>query len=832
MVAPYALLLLSLGVGIAVLQLPFLPSSGFAQLLVLITGLGWLISYLSLRLKTGEHSLRPSRRFTLTAASAFIMSLSTLLVVLPANRWLEQQLPLLCERQLLRVEGVVEGLIHRVGSDDNRRYRFSVRVLDLSPKICAGPEHIRVYLDPVKEPRLSSELIDAAVPSSPRNGVGTNLGSVRPGSRVLLDARLRRPWGLVNPGAADGEKSFLVANIHAIGSAENLQTETRSKFREIGISAMRDRLRDAISQDIQHRVPGEVGALLSALAVGDRRGMNSDVWERLRLYGVSHLLVISGMHISLLAVPGWYLGAGLSRVITLFFPLRVAKSVLPPVFSLLTASGYGLLSGFALPSQRAVLMLALVLLPGIWGRTVHAGRMLPLVGLALFLLNPMSILSASFWLTFGAVALLLWYAAWRGSGKFLGDTGRAQGFMLLAMLPLSLFWFGEASGIGGLINLVAIPLITLVVVPLVLGFMLCAPIIEGLGELQLKVAASVLSTLWSTMAYWESSLSQWSVLQGDPHSLTLLLAIMGVLLLPLPASAPKLIIIACLFFPLAISERAVDAETVDLVFFDVGQGTAVFLRHGDQALLYDTGGGAPGGPAIAARSLLPMFRSQGIESLDTLIISHPDRDHDAGEGLVMEMLQPNRIRRGFAADKSQACRLGEVQRISDKILIRYLSQRLVGDSDNNASCAVLLSVYGRNILLAGDIDSRRERALLAYWGRELQVDILLAGHHGSASSNSRLWLRSLAPEIMVVTAGRSNRFGHPAARVLETAKEQGVSVINTANHGAVIFRFSPDGSFRCEASRNRGQPFWRRGTFASDCIPPPSAIRGYNQRDR
>ncbi|WOJ94223.1 DNA internalization-related competence protein ComEC/Rec2 [Congregibacter variabilis] len=832
MVAPYTLLILCLSAGITVLQLPVLPAPALVQLLILVTALAGLVSYSLRRFCWANVSLLLSQRLSLLMLSVCIASVFAILVLVPARSWQEKQLPMHCERQKLGLKGVVEGLVHRMGSHEDPRYRFTVRVLEVTPKSCAGPERVQVYLNAGKDAGFSAALGSNATPVTSAARAAPSEDYLLPGAKLIFDARLRRPWGLVNPGAENGERHFLVADIHAVGSAANLQIEPRFTWRDLGISEVRDRLRDTVSRNIQDRVPGEVGALLTALAVGDRRAMTPAVWERLRLYGVSHLLVISGMHISLLALPGWYFGVGLGRIIRLMFRIRANASVLPPVFAMLTAGGYGLLSGFALPSQRAVLMLAILMLPAMFGRTLPTGRVLPLAGVALFAFNPLGILSASFWLTLGAVALLLWCTVWRGPTSWLQAIGGAQGYMLLAMLPLGLFWFGEASGIGGLVNFIAIPLVTLAVVPLVLGSVLCLPIQEALADLALQAAAGLMSLLWSAMTHWESSISQWSTLHGSPGLLAFLLALMGVLILPLPASASKLVIATLLFAPLLVPAEGDNSDTAELIFFDVGQGTAVLVRQGDQALLYDTGGGAPGGPAIAARSVLPVFRMRGLQRLDTLIISHPDRDHSAGEGLVKQILGPYRIRRGVSESQSQACRLGETQRLGDAIVIRYLSQRLVGDSDNNASCAILLSVYGRKILLAGDIDSRRERALLAYWGRDLQVDILLAGHHGSASSNSRLWLRSLAPQIMVVTAGRSNRFGHPAARVLEAAAAQGISVINTALHGAVVFSIRADGLLSCEAVRNQWQPFWRRGAFPNDCIPPRSAIRGYNHRDR
>ncbi|MDP5069365.1 MAG: DNA internalization-related competence protein ComEC/Rec2, partial [Congregibacter sp.] len=551
-------------------------------------------------------------------------------------------------------------------------------------------------------------------------------------------------------------------------------------------SSRRDRVREAISVRIRRQVPGDEGALLAALAVGDRRAMTPQMWTRLRLYGLTHLMVISGMHITLLALPGWWLGSGLSRCLGLIWPTP-AHNAIPGFTALLFAGSYSVLSGFALPAQRALLMLLLLMLPAICGRTGQSGRVLPLAGLGLFALNPISVITASFWLTLGAVALLLWSTAWRSVGGWLRDLWGAQAYMLLAMLPLGLFWFLEASSIGGVLNLLAIPLITFAVVPLLLGSVILGTmssvVLEQSSVQLLDLAAWLLSLLWGAMAYWEPAIARWSVLHASPDFSALVPAIIAMLLLALPAFKQKIPIIGLLLSPLFWSATATDADTVQLVFFDVGQGTSVLLRQGNHALLYDTGGGAPGDSATASRTLMPMLRASGIRSLDTLIISHPDRDHDAGETLVTKTFVPTEIRRGIAPDIAQRCRLGQAIRFGDAVTLRYLSQALPGDNDNNASCVLLVTAYGRTVLLPGDIDSRRERDLLAYWGPDLQADVLLAAHHGSGSSSSRLWLRSLAPGTMIVTAGRANRFGHPAQPVLDRASDRRIQVLNTASHG-------------------------------------------------
>jgi competence protein ComEC len=331
------------------------------------------------------------------------------------------------------------------------------------------------------------------------------------------------------------------------------------------------------------------------------------------------------------------------------------------------------------------------------------------------------------------------------------------------------------------------------------------------------------------MAYWQDFLSSGAQLFGSPGLLLCSSAALGVALLALPAFRYRLLLAGLLFLPLALPPFRDSGDAVQILFLDVGQGTSVLVRDGEKRLLYDTGGGPVNGVPVLARSLLPLLRAERVNKLDWLIISHPDRDHDAGEELLAQTLSLGQIRRGRRTrHAAEHCRTGERQRLGKHLELRFMSLASAQDSDNNASCVVMLSAYGRRILLPGDIDSRRERELLAYWGPALRADVLLAGHHGSASSTSRLWIRSVAPTLVVITAGRANRFGHPAPRVLEAVQERGARHLNTAMRGALSLWIDPDGTLRCQAQRHRWQPFWRSAPADRDCGHPRWALGGYN----
>lgn len=836
MVAPHLLLPPLVTVGLLVLQLPRLPSrtqfcaAALGALFCLLL-LYWLLHHELLHPRqTGRGAIvgdstgaslpgskpRKRLRWGFAFTTMALVLLTALLVLAKAVHWQSHQLPAECDRRRVTIDGVIQGLVTAPPGYGNT-LRFDVQVAAMTPAECVGPELIRVYLD-----------IERASEDLQRAPDGSLERDIRSTVALRFDARLRRPWGLVNPFAQHGERMFLVTGHHAVGSVATLRTLSKmppdSQWSLMHFSSVRE----AASAYVQTRVPGEVGALLAALAVGDRRGITPEMWTRLRVNGITHLMIISGMHITLIAVPGWVVGSVLRRVLSLRYGHSVLGARLGPLSALTFAGVYAALSGFGLPSQRALLLLAVVLVPQMLGRRVHRVRALSIALLGLFALNPLSLIAASYWLTAGAVSLLLWFSTWNRPQGWLRELWSAQGYMMFAMLPMSLFWFQTASGIGGVLNLLAIPLVTIGIVPLLMCSLLFAPVAESVSTVLLQLPAGLLSLLWSAMGHWQPMLTGWSLFRGSPSLWVVVFALAGVLLAAMPRFYRRWLVISLLFVPLLIALPREHSDLVKLVFFDVGQGTSVLINQGDSALLYDTGGGAPGGVPAAARSVVPMLYARGIANLDTLVISHPDQDHAGGEPLILEVAPPNTIRRGVYDNGTEGCRLGEARRFSKDIVLQVLSQRVEGDSDNNASCVLLLSIHGYNILLPGDIDSTRERDLLAYWGQSLQSDILLAGHHGSAGSNSRLWLRSVAPRLIIVTAGRANRFGHPAPRVGDLARDQGAVLVNTASHGAVTLRISPQGGLSCEASRHRWSPFWRKGDANQRCLPPQQSFRRYN----
>ena len=756
-----------------------------------------------------------------------LAAVATLVSALQAHRWQQRLLPEDCIRRPLAVSGRVAGLVEEWASPGGALYGVQVRVERLTPRRCAGPRRIRLAL----------------APGSAREAAW--LAALRGGDRVSVDARLRRPWGQVNPRARRGEARAFIEGLHALGSGA-LQAPPQRVAPGFGLAAI-DGQREALAAWLDAHARHGTGRFLRALAVADRRAMTARDWTLLRRFGLTHLWVISGMHISLVAAPGWYLGRALQRALALSRRAPRGLALLPALTALIPAAAYAALAGFSLPTQRALLMLSLSLLGLSAGRRVAPLRIWALVGTVLLLADPASLLGPSVWLSLGAVGLLLWCHACSGQRAGVVLFVRVQAFLLVAMIPLGLYWFQSAATVGAAINLIAVPLVSMLVLPLLLLALLSAALAEPLALLLLGLAEWPLALLWKLLEATDPFLDAFGSPLALPHTAALALFFPLLLAALLPRFPGKWRLGALLALPLLGPASAPADDAVRVRFFDVGQGTAVLVSHRARRLLYDTGPGYPGRAPMAERTLRPSLLAEHSRRLDFLVISHPDRDHDGGEASISAIAPPRITLRGRAPSapiesampaalrtpdlrgrapsapleagtRDEAlCRSGALYRLGPALRLRILSSARPGDSDNNASCVLAVEAFGRRLLFPGDVDRDRERALVAFWGDGLRADVLMAGHHGSATSSSRLWLKHVRPRYVVVSAARDNRFGHPAPAVLAAVRSVGAQLLNTAWRGAIEFEIHPDGRLVCFSYRHRAAPFWRRGPFPRQC---------------
>ena len=618
--------------------------------------------------------------------------------------------------------------------------------------------------------------------------------AVHSGERWRLAVTLKRPSGLLNVHGFDHEAWLLAQRIGATGTVKDGERLTPAS------NAWRDALRQRLmAVDAQGREAG-----LAALVLGDGSGLADEDWQVLQDTGTVHLLVISGQHVGLLAG----LIYGLIALLARYGCWPATWPWLPWACGLafVAALGYGLLAGFGVPVQRACVMVGLVLL---WRlRFRHLGAWWPLL-LALngvLVLEPLASLQPGFWLSFGAVAvLILAFGGRLGPWSLWQAWTRPQWLIAIGLFPLLLILGLPISLSAPLANLIAVPWISLVVLPLaLLGTVLLA--VPLVGEVVLWLAGGALDLLFQGLALLAGYLPAWI-----PAEVPLgywLVSLAGAVIVLLPGGVPfRLLGWPMLLLAVFPPREPVPHGRAEVLQLDVGQGQAIVLRTRHHTLLYDAG---PRSRAtdLGARVVLPSLKKLGIASLDLMLISHADADHAGGAAAVARGLPVKRVVGGETDGLpgflgTQPCLSGERWEWDG---VSFELWQWPGAVDGNPkSCVLQVQANGERLLLTGDIDRAAERALLDSPLAQ-RTDWLQVPHHGSRSSSSRPFVQQLAPTSVLISRGRGNAFGHPHAQVMERYRALGSRVYDSAEHGAVRLQL---GAFQPAQVARAQRRFWR-----------------------
>lgn len=627
---------------------------------------------------------------------------------------------------------------------------------------------------------------------------------LRPCSSWQLRLRLKRPRGGSNPGGADVERLALQRGLLATGY---VREETTA--RELGVASFCiDAWRERIAAAIDRRLAGQTTApLLRALAVGDQRGLDETHWQVLRATGIGHLIAISGFHVGMLALAGGALARWLWRRRP-GLALRSPAVLLETPFALAAATFYAALAGFELATVRTLLMLVVLALARLLRRALGVPQALSLALAAMLAVDPLAILSAGFWLSFAGVALLVYAADTAALRVWWRELVPAQIAMSIGLLPLTIAFFGQASLVGPLANLVAVPWISFVVVPLALAGALLVVPLPWLGEALLQLAAWALQPQWSLLR-WQAQwpLAQWHFAEASLAGL--LLAALGAVWLLAPRGVPLrglgLLLLLPQLWP--ATQRPAPGEFA-LCVIDVGQGLSVLVRTAGHALLYDARARYPSGFDLGEAVVVPAAHALDVQALDALVVSHADLDHAGGVEAVRRSLQPHALWRGdprIAGGQGRACTAGQSWQW-DGVMFRLLHPPagFHGD-DNDGSCVLLVQSGSARLLLTGDISARVEAAVAAAAGPAPLV--LVVPHHGSKTSSSATLLDSLQVQLALVSAGYRSRFGHPHADVVARYRDRGIPLVNTADAGCIRLHFAarrpPQTVEHCRRDRRR-----------------------------
>lgn len=626
-----------------------------------------------------------------------------------------------------------------------------------------------------------------------------------PGSRWLLVVRLKRPRGVLNPGGHDFEKSALVQRLAATGYVRDVHRARRLEGGR-GVDAWRDRIAAAI----EHALPEGRGRFVRALAIGDTRALTDSDWETLRATGLTHQIAISGFHVGMVAGFGALLMSGLFRL----FPgwgRRLPRPQATALAALAFAAAYTALAGFALPTVRTLLMIAAVLLARLLRRPQSGADAFALATIAVLVFDPLSVLTPGFWLSFAGVAWLLWCLPHERAPSWWRPFLEAQGVSVLGLLPLTVWFFGQASLPGPLANLIGIPVISLVVVPLsLLGLAASSVSATAAGALW-QASAWIMERLWwllEHMASWPAA----TVWFPEPGLLALALAVIAAFWLLLPRGTPAKGLALLLFVPLLWPDlHPPAAGEVDVDIIDVGQGLAVLVRTEHHALLFDTGPASARGLDMGEAAVLPALRALGVDRLDALVVSHGDNDHAGGLAAVRRAnpTAPIRAPDGWAKADMGLCQ-SQVAWRWDGVAFRFLHPPpLFPYLTNDSSCVLRIESRGHIVLLPGDIGRHVETRLVREQAKALRADLLLAPHHGSDTSSSDDFVAAVRPAWVVFATGAGNRFGLPREDIVQRYRLAGARDRDTARTGALRFRLDGQGVTLRSSRRQDQRRYWR-----------------------
>lgn len=597
---------------------------------------------------------------------------------------------------------------------------------------------------------------------------------VKAGEQWRLAVRLRRPSGLLNPYGFDYHAWLFAKRIGATGSVITGQRLAAGQ----GLHHWREQLRARI----QLHAPEHSQAVVAALVLGDGSALSAEQWRTLQTTGTVHLMVISGQHISLMAALAYGLVVGLVRFG--WWPQSVPWLPVACLVSMSAALAYGAIAGFAVPVQRACIMVVVALLWR-WQFQHLSVWTAFLTALSVVLIyEPLVVLQAGFWLSFTAVgALVLAFSARLGPWHWWHIMGRTQWVAAIALAPFLLALSLPVSLMGPIANVFAVPWLGLIALPFTLLGALLLPW-PSLAGFILSIAGWCLDAMFMVL----HGLAQgWPVWQGSGVTAgAVVLAVLGGLCVLLPRPLLPLSAGLALWLPLiSPSQKAIEHGHAQVWVLDVGQGQAVWVKTAEHSLLYDAGPFMSGFDA-GERIVLPVLRGYAQTHLDELLISHADADHAGGAQAILDALQVARVVSGQpeqhpASFAAQAC---TEQRWQWDGVWFSRWQWPAGQDSNQKSCVLLIDAQGERLLLTGDLDAAGEAALLLDWP-ELTVDWLVAGHHGSRTSTSRRFVQTIAPQYAVISRGKHNGYGHPHPEVLANLQREQVQIYDTAQDKAV-----------------------------------------------
>jgi competence protein ComEC len=639
-----------------------------------------------------------------------------------------------------------------------------------------------------------------------------DVGDVQPGERWQLTVRLQRPHGNANPHGFDYEAWLLEQGVRATGYVRLDATGNRRLDPFVfSFANLVQHCRATLRARIRRALPDkEYAGVIVALVVGDQRAIAQSDWKVFNRTGVGHLISISGLHVTMIAGLFAFVASALWR--RSFFT-RAQLPLLIPAQKVAALAGAGvallyvLLAGFGIPAQRTLYMLAVVAAALWFGRITSVSHVLCTALGVVVLLDPWAVLAPGFWLSFGAVAIILFATAGRieapqaRAWSVLRLGVRTQYAVTIGLAPLTMLLFSQVSLVSPLANAVAIPLISFIVTPLALAGSLMPAPLSGLVLSAAHLAVEALAFILGWLG--DMRFAVWSAPVPNPWIFCFALA--GTVWMLAPRGWPLRWIGAAAWMPLLanLPSHPADGE-MTVTAFDVGQGTALLIETSRHRLLYDTGPYYSPESNGGNRVIVPYLRARGIATLDGVIVTHSDVDHAGGALALMDAVKVGWVASSLwfdhpivqAAAQHRRCSAGQGW-TWDGVrfdMLHPASESYADDSlkPNARGCTLRITAGRHSILLAADIEAAQEAQLVANSALALRADVLLVPHHGSGTSSTPAFLAAVRPSLAVFQLGYRNRYRHPKAEVFERYGQMGIARLRTDQSGALTLRLGPE----------------------------------------
>jgi len=587
------------------------------------------------------------------------------------------------------------------------------------------------------------------------------------------------------------------------------------------------RARYEIKQKIENMLDSNYRPIILALLIGDKSGLSDAQWTVFRKTGTSHLIAISGLHIGLIAGLVFFI----TRWLWGFYSTGVEIIPSPKIaalFAIISAVLYSAMAGFSLPTQRALIMLCVIMLSILFDVRAQSWKTLAIALLLVLILSPFAVMNPGFWLSFFAVGIILYFsnAPQLKTNKTISSLyswSLIQLVIAIGLMPFVLLFFKESSIISPIANFVIVPVFSFIIVPIIFlagCFLLIFPL---LSELLFNIVIFVIDKIWYFLEYLAAL--NFSTIQINylPVS-AFIFSFIGIALLFMPRKFPAKYLTPMFFIPVFFSQaQSPEFGAANVTLLDVGQGLSVVVQTQRHTLIYDTGPRYSESFNTGKTVVVPFLKSKGLTKADMVVISHGDNDHIGGIKSVVESIAVDKILTSVPVKVKSKKKKKKISKNS--ILIDYCSSDNQWQWDgvyfkmihpqatselkaNNASCVLKISTNQNSVLLTGDIEAEAELEIENNLEQDIKANIIIAPHHGSKTSSTELFIKKIDPDYVLYSVGYRNRYHFPSTQVSRRYRQLGVTEFSTSDSGAITFNLSPAKIKKPELYRVSHRRFW------------------------